>query len=229
VVLGRAALHGASHRARAQRPDTGEVTCLGWNGLCGMGTGGIEIHRGQLHGLPGAQHLTLDEGLGYVHDAQGEVTCWGPWGDEFGCEPIHLARLGPVGAIAASRDPTCAVGASGELRCWGDNTRGSRPPSVEPRGETPTGCTARGQPGGGHPVGVPRRGSGGRGRPRRGALRAGNPGEDTPRGTSPGVGWARETPTGCTARGQPGCQGVTPRLGEGDEIADTGDERADAG
>ena len=113
----------------------GEARCWG-AGLFGqLGNGGFDSSASPVavSGLSGVTQVAA----GFTHTcalvAGGEVRCWG--GNSFGqlgsgsfgdasSVPVAVTGLSGVTQIAATDNHTCAIVASGEVRCWGDNGSG---------------------------------------------------------------------------------------------------------
>lgn len=61
----------------------------------------------------------------------GEVYCWGSNGEgalgggttSTRLVPVPVAGLGPVAALAAGEQQSCALAVTGEVRCWGRDLR----------------------------------------------------------------------------------------------------------
>jgi alpha-tubulin suppressor-like RCC1 family protein len=111
----------------------GAVKCWGrnWDGELGNGSGGFSPAPVAVAGLSaGVTAIAAGEQHTCALLAEGAVKCWGlnssgQLGDGTlaqGSTPVAVTGLsGPVVAIAAGAWHTCALTASGEVQCWGNN------------------------------------------------------------------------------------------------------------
>jgi hypothetical protein len=127
---------GATHTCASTA--AGEAWCWGSNtsGELGDGRSGVGLSSGpvRVEGLPGpARALTSGGGHTCARVGDGEVACWGSnatgaLGDDTALDSARPVR--PVGLASGVRQVragwafTCAVGADGGARCWGQNQSG---------------------------------------------------------------------------------------------------------
>lgn len=117
------------------RHRTGEVSCWGrsWHGELGNGSTEPTQAPVKVTGLSDAAQLALGDGFGCARTKGGKVLCWGTAEDgRLGngategrsATPVEVAGLSDAVSIGAGRAHACAVKGTGELACWGNNTRG---------------------------------------------------------------------------------------------------------
>jgi alpha-tubulin suppressor-like RCC1 family protein len=129
--------------------ETGAVKCWGENASGGVGDG-TNINRNTPVEVPGLEAgvKALDAGAGHTCTlmSDGSVKCWG-WnpagqiGNGTRTDsrlPVDVSGLsGPVRAIAAGDQHTCALLEDGSVRCWGANASGQLGDGSRIRSSTP--------------------------------------------------------------------------------------------
>lgn len=115
----------------------GQVSCWGDNSRGQLGLGSVDENE---HPAPARLEVARTErlALGYFHAcaalADGTVRCWGSngWGEvgngDLGAEPVPspvaVEGLSDARQLAAGQQWSCALRATGEVVCWGDNRNG---------------------------------------------------------------------------------------------------------
>jgi alpha-tubulin suppressor-like RCC1 family protein len=140
-------LTGASQLALGERFSCallldGTVQCWGANTLGELGNGSFtsSLVPVPVQGLTDATEVVAGEYRACAR-TQGEVRCWGLGGDGMGFEPTSscpssasykcapepgvVAGLTDVTQLALGNVDSCALGADGQVWCWGDNLVGS--------------------------------------------------------------------------------------------------------
>ena len=141
------AVSASDHHTCALR-ESGEVTCWGWNEHGQLGNGEIWESNDSFEPVkvsatvttePPASDEPVDVSAGVRHNCMvwisGKVSCWGDnnkgqLGDgEFGKDlyssvPMEVENITDAVAVGAGWEHTCAVHATGEVSCWGDDTNG---------------------------------------------------------------------------------------------------------
>ena len=124
----------------------GSVTCWGWDDGGQLGDGQATLNTDSFTPVavfgtvtPPASDSPVDIAAGVRHTCmlyeKGEIWCWGDnengqLGDgEFGSNvystiPVKVQDINDAVAIGAGWEHTCAVHATGEVSCWGDDTYG---------------------------------------------------------------------------------------------------------
>jgi alpha-tubulin suppressor-like RCC1 family protein len=113
----------------------GRVFCWGgnWTGAVGDGTAIDRLTPTRAASIVGAMAITTGDGFTCALLRSGRVSCWGQnWQGQLGDGttatdyiaarrffPTAVAGLSGVTAIAGSHSRTCALLASGKMRCWG--------------------------------------------------------------------------------------------------------------
>ena len=128
--------------------ESGQITCWGWNESGQLGDGEIWESNDSFVPVkvsatvttePPASDEPVDVSAGVRHSCMvwnsGKVSCWGDnnkgqLGDgEFGRDlyssvPLEVSGIADAVAVSAGWEHTCAVHATGEVSCWGDDTNG---------------------------------------------------------------------------------------------------------
>lgn len=119
--------------------NAGDVTCWGFrggDGQLGIGSRAIVREPTLVPGIDRVVELALGALFSCARTSSGRVACWGDnahgqVGDGTGgTDGSAFDRLSPVFILDAIRrlsaggDFACALSESGEVSCWGDNTRG---------------------------------------------------------------------------------------------------------
>lgn len=116
---------------------SGAVLCWGRNrsGQLGDGTTSDSSSPVQVSGISTAASITAGGSHTCARLVDGTVRCWGSSSfDQLGntgistgqrsATPVEVTNLSSVASLEAGTNHTCATLASGEARCWGDNSRG---------------------------------------------------------------------------------------------------------
>jgi alpha-tubulin suppressor-like RCC1 family protein len=133
---------------------TGQVRCWGWSGFGQAGDGAIILRSVPLEVLGlagGALKLAAGNSHTCAVGASGEVKCWGDngWGQlgdgtnrRNSGIPVNVIGLtGGVSAISAGESHTCALTASGGVKCWGANNSGQLGDGTNQNRSTPVDVT----------------------------------------------------------------------------------------
>ncbi len=125
----------------------------GRSGGLGNGTTSISSSPVQVLGVHDAEALSTG-GASCAVGAGGSLRCWGAnWTGQVGSGSVSAAEPLPVDVVglasgvidvSAGRAHTCAVLASGGLRCWGDNTDGAVGDGQDVTASKPVSVTALG-------------------------------------------------------------------------------------
>ena len=117
---------------------TGEVTCWGDDTRGELGNGeksDTEIVSPKVVGLTDAVDVTAGHWHTCALRRAGNISCWGSdhdgqlgdghVGDKFdSAVPVDVTGISDAVAVSAGGEHTCAVHATGEISCWGDNWLG---------------------------------------------------------------------------------------------------------
>ena len=115
---------------------TGEVSCWGddTSGELGNGaTANSEPLPVKVVGLDDAVDVTAGHWHTCALRSSGEVSCWGRnsdgqlGNDDMGIDsyvPVPVTGISDAVSVSANGEHTCAVHATGEVSCWGDNWQG---------------------------------------------------------------------------------------------------------
>jgi uncharacterized repeat protein (TIGR01451 family) len=124
---------GGFHTCALETP-TGGVLCWGSNDEGEVGNGAAPGPEAAPKGvLSGATDIVAGEAHACALISDGTVKCWGrntagQLGDNSNINrftPVAVTGLdGPATAIAAGQNHTCALMATGGVKCWGENARG---------------------------------------------------------------------------------------------------------
>ena len=117
---------------------TGEVSCWGDNSRGELGNGeesGFQPLPVKVVDIDDAVEVTAGHWHTCALRESGSIACWGAdhdgqlgngqLGDENGSAvPVEVTGVSDAVAVSAGGEHTCAIHATGEISCWGDNWRG---------------------------------------------------------------------------------------------------------